>query len=404
MKNISDLSKEELLGIAKNHYFSLGPNDGAASLCKWNFAYGLSKIHYAQEKLGLKPNATFISTPDETITKNRERWQAGYGYGGKLVWNDKPEHLIFIDAKPNACGMLVGGLEELPIYSDIVKRINKMLSEDYYIDDIKINWDFKKGNHFIDVFELEKKALIDGLPPYAFIIHGSAPELRSETTKGIGLYYDKSKTLKEMSKKVNTPFGPVFYLENDDAKEYFNFFLYSKKFAAEKRKKAAELLFEKYSILSNPMHQGLIDYNELLLGSQIINKTEDKLFPIALRSDLPAYLMVGKKSIDESIIDQFGFEKRAKNYDIYERLVNFNVLPHGGGYQIPHLTKVIKVEEIDNERYFICEQENEDAITIITDVEDVQFIYRGKSVINRTIELGLGNIFYKMFPKYILKI
>ena len=38
-------------------------------------AYGIAKIQFLQEKLGLNPDATFISTPDATITRNVERWK-----------------------------------------------------------------------------------------------------------------------------------------------------------------------------------------------------------------------------------------------------------------------------------------------------------------------------------------
>ncbi|TFH27446.1 MAG: hypothetical protein E4G98_06130, partial [Promethearchaeota archaeon] len=167
MQSISGLSKEDALLRAKRHYFSLGVDDGAASLCKANFRYGLAKIHYAQESLGKSPNATFISTPDETISRNVPRWQSGYGYGGKITWGDPKDPLIFIDVKPNACGMLVGGLEELPKPSEIITNINRILQMEIFIDNIQVQWDFKKGNHFIDVLELEAtEENREKFPPY----------------------------------------------------------------------------------------------------------------------------------------------------------------------------------------------------------------------------------------------
>lgn len=404
MIEVSKLSKQELLNRAKKHYFTLGLDDGASSLCKWNYKYGLAKIHLAQETLGLEPNATFISTPDETISRNKARWESGYGYGGKLTWNDTPEKLIFVDTKPNACGMLVGGLDELPKPQEIIKNINEIFLEDFYIDDVKIKWDFKKGNHFIDVFKTEQVENKKESPRYTFIIHGSAPELKGETQKGIGLYYDNSKTLREMSQKIETPFGPLYYLEGDNAKDYMEFFKFAKQYAAKKREKAAEKLFGKFKKLSNPMHQGLKNYNELLLGAQYINEPGEKLFPVALRSDLPAYLVTGLPNLTDEQIEDLGFEKRAKTLNVYNRLFNFNTLPHGGGYSLPHISKVINVEEIDYDRFFVCEQENEDAITILSDPTEIQFQYRGKKVVNRLVDLGLGKIAIKMFPRFVLKI
>ncbi|MFX0140612.1 MAG: hypothetical protein ACFFDN_43630, partial [Candidatus Hodarchaeota archaeon] len=102
------LEKTELLKRAKRHYFSTGLGDGASYLCRANMKYGLAKIHLAQEEFGITPDATFVSTPDETITRNTTRWKAGFGYGGKLIWGSGKDKFIILDSKPNACGMLVG--------------------------------------------------------------------------------------------------------------------------------------------------------------------------------------------------------------------------------------------------------------------------------------------------------
>ncbi|GAG91421.1 unnamed protein product, partial [marine sediment metagenome] len=39
-----------------------GLGDSGSKLCKANMKYGLAKIHYWQESLGITPKATFIST------------------------------------------------------------------------------------------------------------------------------------------------------------------------------------------------------------------------------------------------------------------------------------------------------------------------------------------------------
>ena len=67
------LSESELIERAKQHIFSLGLNDVASYLCRLNMMFGLAKIHYTQYKLGMEPNATFISAPDETVTRNKVR-------------------------------------------------------------------------------------------------------------------------------------------------------------------------------------------------------------------------------------------------------------------------------------------------------------------------------------------
>ena len=405
MQSMVQRNRSEILARAKKHFFSLGVDDGASSLCRANFKYGLAKLHCAQEKLGLAPNATFISTPDETISRNRRRWIAGYGYGGKLCWGEPEDPLIFVDTKPNACGMLVGGIQELPTPEAIVKKINKILATDTYIDGIKLKWDFKAGNHFIDVFEsknISSRHL--NLPPYMFIIHGSVPELQAETEKGMGLYYDKSKMLRNMCETMETPFGQAVYLDGTNAKDYFRFFQYAKKFAAMKRKKAAQLLFGKFQVISNPIHQGLISHSEMLLGAHHISGDPHKLFPVALRSDLPAYLMRMLPNLTEEQIDAHGFENRAIKLGVMHRLKNFNGMPHGGGYALPHISRVLDVEEIENERFFVCEQEAEDAITILSDMRETAYSYRGKKIIKKIEELKLGTLAVKLTTKFVLKI
>ena len=95
---IGELSKEDLLQRAKEYIFSTGLNDGASKLCKANMKYGLAQFHLIQEKYGFKPKATFISSPDETISRNNFRWNSGLGYGGRLNWGDGDDKLIFLNS------------------------------------------------------------------------------------------------------------------------------------------------------------------------------------------------------------------------------------------------------------------------------------------------------------------
>jgi len=160
------MNKEQILRNAKNHCFFIGLNDSGAELCKANTSYGIASIHYVQKQLGLSANATFISTPDMTITRNSSRWQSGFGYGGKVSWGAGDNNLIILNAKPNACGMLVGGLEKLPDIESLIKKLHGMETNPIQIDGVEVIWDFYKSNHFIDVFlvksvtKLEQDALV----------------------------------------------------------------------------------------------------------------------------------------------------------------------------------------------------------------------------------------------------
>ena len=108
------MDRQLLLRRAEEHIFSTGLDDSGARLGLANMKYGLAKVHLAQEALGLAPDATFITAPDLTVTRNHHRWRSGFGYGGRLTWGDGQQELIILDLKPNCCGMLVGGLDDLP--------------------------------------------------------------------------------------------------------------------------------------------------------------------------------------------------------------------------------------------------------------------------------------------------
>ncbi|MHC4458255.1 MAG: hypothetical protein ACYS0I_14445 [Planctomycetota bacterium] len=400
------MKKEEMLRNAKDHCFFIGLNDSGTELCKANTVYGIAGIHYIQNQLGISPRATFISTPDMTITRNTKRWASGFGYGGKISWGAGNEELIILNVKPNACGMLTGGLEKLPDIKILIKKLHKMETSTIKIDGIEVIWDFCKSNHFIDVFRVKPIAKINQiLPPYAFIIHGSAGEFKTDSESGFGIYYDTSKQLGEMAERVETPFGQFRILTGNSAKKYFEQCQCAQNFSKKKRKIAAELLFGKFTEISNETHQGLINMNEIVLGCHYSNsKNHSTLFPLTLRADLPAYLVKGSKNLSAETIDLLGFEKRAKSLGVYDRLLNANIFPHGGGYVLPDILTVNNVIEVNGKRYFEVEMQNDRGKKIVSEVRELPYEYRGRKVVLRALEIGAIEIVAKLIPQYVLKI
>jgi len=397
-------NKQEMLRNARNHCFFVGLNDSGAELCKANIVYGIAGIHYVQSQLGRTPNASFISTPDMTITRNTSRWRSGFGYGGKITWGENDDEFIILDVKPNACGMFVGGLEELPDIESLIRKLHEMESGKVEIDGIEVVWDFYKSNHFIDVFRVKAIAKLDkDLPPYAFIIHGSADEFKEDNESGFGIYYDKSKQLREMTECVETPFGQFHILTGSSAKKYFERYKCAEDFSKKKRKVAAELLFGKFVEVSNESHQGLININEITLGCHY-SKNQATLFPLALRADLPAYLVRGNPNLSAESIELLGFEKRARSLGVYDRLLNANIIPHGGGYVLPDILTVSRVIEVDGKRYFEVEMQNDRGKKIISAVRELPYEYRGRKVVLRALETGSIEIVAKLIPEYVLKI
>ena len=406
--NISALSKLDLLDRASQFIFSTGLNDATSKLCKANMKYGLASFQLIQEKYGFEPKATFISSPDETISRNKFRWNSGLGYGGRLNWGDGNDKLIFLNVKPNCCGLLVGGLEELPDPYNLIKKIDTIKSKELYHDGVLINWDYDISNHFINCLETKNLSDID-LPPYIFLIHGSAPEFRDDKY-GIGLYIDKSRTLKELAIEENSKLGKQYILMDSDAKDYINFNKKAIEFSNIKRQVIADNLFDYgFKIICNQSHQFLKDYNNMYLGSNCTDLNceliKSNIFPTTLRADISAYLFQGKRNLSETVLKNVNLWERAEDLELLELLTNANILPHGGGYSFPDMKDVLDILEYKNQRYFVTSlKTNISRLKIIRNVSDLQFEYRGRDVILKTIQLDLGEIIARLNPLFSLKL
>ena len=92
-----------------------------------------------------------------------------------------------------------------------------------------------------------------------------------------------------------------------------------------------------------PTRDSLV-WNEILLGYHHING-KDVIYPLTLRGDLPAYLLKGKKNLEPGNIENLGFAKRAR-----------------------------------------------------------QYMYRGRRVLLKILELDLGEIIAKLSPLYVIKV
>jgi len=398
---LESAEKEQLLERARAHVFSLGLGDIGSKLCRANIGYGLAKIQYMQNSLGMEPNASFISGPDETISRNRQRWQDGFGYGGRITWGPGNEKILVLNVMVNACGMLLGGLHEKPEIKDLIKKLNLLHDEETYIDDLRIEWDLGKSNHFIDIFKVQATSE-ESFPKYGFVIHSGAPEVKGENDRGMGLYYRKSETIRNLCNEIKTPFENIYYMEGDDAKKYFEFFQFAKKFSEKRRLYAADKLFGDYQLISSTMHQTLPNMNEILLGTHDVSP--GGFFPVTLRADRPAFIMKPKPNLSDRVIEFLDFRSRAEELGMMNRLKNANILPHGGGYTFPFMKNVEKVMDIDGTRYFTISLAKSSSKKVLADLREIQYKYRDEKVIERTLELDLGQVVARLKPLFVLKI
>jgi hypothetical protein len=397
------MDQQTLLKRAEGHIFSTGLEDSGTRLGLANMKYGLAKIHWVQHEMGLASSATFISAPDLTITRNANRWKSGFGYGGKLRWGQGDQEVMILDLKPNTCGMLVGGLESLPESRDLIVRAHRLKREATHLDGVELEWDLSKSNHFIDIFRVG--SLTDQpFPPYVFIMHFAGGEMRGDGPWGDGIYWDRSQALQRKAQVFETPFGPLRVLTGEQAAEYYQSNQRAEAFSKKRRLLAADWLFDEYELINNDTHQGLIGMNEMVLGSYVVEEGTDKVFPIVLRPDLPAYLVRGKPNLSPETIENLGFEKRARRLGVYEQLTSANIVPHGGGYVFPHILNVVEVHHIEGERYFEVDLLNEQGREFITSIREIPYEYRGRQVVLRTLELGMAELVARLLPVYILKV
>jgi hypothetical protein len=174
-----------------------------------------------------------------------------------------------------------------------------------------------------------------------------------------------------------------------------------------KRLRAAKNLFGQFSIISNPTHQELVNMNEIILGCQdTMDKSTLGIFPLALRADLPAYLVRGKKNLNENVIETLGFNKRAEKWGVKHRLLSANIIPHGGGYMFPNILSVKRVIETpEGKRFFVTDlASGHESEKIFSNPRELEFSYRGRRILTRCVDLQLGEVVATLMPRVVFKI
>lgn len=71
---------------------------------------------------------------------------------------------------------------------------------------------------------------------------------------------------------------------------------------------------------------------------------------------------------------------------------------------MPDILTVNKVIEVNGERYFEAEMQNDRGTQIVSEVRELPYEYRGRKVMLRALEIGLIEIVAKLIPQYVLKI
>ena len=402
-----------------------GVGDVGSALCEANVPFGLAKIHHVQEQLGIDPDATFVGAPDATITRNEARWSQGFGYGGVYAWSGD---FTVLDIKPNACGMIVGSLPELPDLEDLRARLHALDDQVITVDGTTIENDLAESNHFVDVFKVvpphhsrssESSSRSDGSGPqgmvdfiansarYLYIMHSSGHEHRGPNTRGPGLYWDQSAELRAAARRFETPWGDLRILDGERLETWYRHYLDVQHFNHRRREALADFLFGEHSVLINATHQGLVrGYNRANIGCYTFDDSaaDDAVFPLTLSPNLPAFLVRGRHNIGEIAIEKLGWSERIERHALGRRIAGTNVLPHGGGYAYPQLRGVARVIELgpDDRRFELMPAAPDASREVIETPRHLDYSYRGLDVKNRLEELELGEVVARLDLEYVL--
>ncbi len=422
---------ERKLERAREHCFMAGVGDVSMALCEANVPFGLAKIHHVQEQLGVEPDATFVGSPDATVTRNENRWSQGFGYGGVYAWSGD---FTVLDIKPNACGMIVGTLPDLPALEELRGRLHVLEKDGLTMDGVAIESDLTESNHFVDVFEVasgdsgagkgerESAAVAEQLlggARYVYIMHSSGHEHRGPSAKGPGLYWDQSEELRSLARKFDTPWGSLHILQGEMAADWYQFYREVQDFNHRRREALADFLFGDHQTLINATHQGLVRwYDRANIGCYTFEDPHleeppagadrasgaDLVFPLTLSPTLPAFLVRGRRNISDAAIERLGWGERIERHDLMSRVAGTNLLPHGGGYAYPQLRGVARVVEHgpDDRRFELAPASPDAALEVIETPRELEYSYRGMEVKERLEELELGDILVKLDLQYVL--
>ncbi|HUS67393.1 MAG TPA: hypothetical protein VMZ28_22805 [Kofleriaceae bacterium] len=393
---------------AREHVFMAGVDDSGARLCEANVPYGLAKIHHAQAAMGLPADASFVGSPDCTVTRNERRWSQGFGYGGVYQWSGD---FAVLDIKTNSCGMLAGSLPRLPALEEVRERLHVLDREPLELDGIPLDNDLTESNHFVDVFTVDAASSAETLPGgarNAFIMHSSGHELRGATAAGPGLYWDESQELRAMAREVDTPWGTLRVLEGDAARRWFEFYRRVQDFTHRRRELIARHLFGDFDVVVNATHQGLVrGVNQANIGCYHYDDPapgEEPLFPLTLSATLPAFLVRGQKNLGDDAVARLGWGERLERHGLEERIRSTNVLPHGGGYRFPRVRGVARVIEDgpDRRRFELTPADPDGEVVAVETPRPLAYEYRGLEVKQRLEELALGRTVVKLDLDYVL--
>lgn len=293
-------------------------------------AVGVHKMQHFLDAVGADVNdVVVVFGPDGTITKNRERFRGGTGYGCAVSTKD---YMFPNLLRPNSCGFGFFKLynfnsrEFLEAHKELKRNGVKINKETEVIDTYK-------SNHFIDLLRLEETYIDDYClePGLYVLIHSSPQKLKGD------LYNWNSEDMIT----IDTSLGEVDGLSSSGAEEYLKLFKKVEDVSKKKRVTIADELFGEGNVelVCNPTHQGYFkEDGRYVMRLGIHNSTDAStcgkpIFPIGLNAYSPIFLYEGLENIKKKFWT-VGQLERAEEQNHTKIIENINILPHGGGYSL----------------------------------------------------------------------
>jgi hypothetical protein len=372
--------------------------DAATMLARENMAHGLAKIHWVQEHLGYPADAFFLGSPDMTTPRYPVKWQWGQALGGQLTWGMGDRPLTFLDLQVSTSTAFFGTVTQEPDMRTVLACAEQLRRKRPRLMGVDIDWDFDRGNHFINVYRVEPQSQTEtvSLAPYAFVVHGGDSEVKRPSTLGIGLDYEKSPPLRERMSTLQTPLGPVRVLLDQAARDYYEGYLRYEHYSKQKRALLSTELFGEHTVISNEIHHGFAHANTALLGCYQFQTGSEVLYPVTLRSDLPTYVVQGSAESRHDFMNVESLSPLLK-----EQVALANILPHGGGYTYPEVQSFVAMLEADGLRYSVLEGLAKNK-RVLANLNTLPYAYRGEEVIACLERCRLGKVVAQLHPLFSL--
>jgi hypothetical protein len=401
----TDTNLINLLKQARNEIYSWATNDLTCQLAKEVMSIGLAKMKFFYQELGLDPQVIVAFGPDGSVTRNKDRFNEGVGYGCVVATKD----FIFPNLlHPNGCGFGLFRIEELPSDDQLMRILNTLKQSGIPIGKQQGKWDVWKSNHFIDILRLDEVSpnysqYSEMLSPGNYVLIHSSQQTETQRLKN----WHEDEFI-----KVNTPFGNVKGLADSSLTEYLRYFKHIEEYSQKKRFSIALELFGEDNIccIANPTHQGYFHENDhYVMRLGLYNSSDQtgdhnlKFFPLAFNGYSFIYLYEGLTNI-KNIHWTNNQHQRAKENDHDDFLKKANILPHGGGYKLLYPFSAIKSVVLDGRNYFNLFDAPMESQMLIQNIEALEYGYRAPTEILPLVDrLQLGKRVARFVPVRVIK-